>query len=73
MTPFRSLTANRRPFEEFKARMPKAETTKDDAIRPGMDLHLFEWSGNNTEGREKSGLRSAVELEAQSEGAVRVM
>ena len=42
------------------------------ASESGIELHLFEWSGN-TAGREHDGLRSIEELESESEGTVRVM
>jgi hypothetical protein len=65
MASFRSLTADRQPLNEFKSRASK--------ITSGIDLHIFEWAENTTTGCERSGLRSAGELDAHSEGAVRVM
>ncbi|KAF1831693.1 hypothetical protein BDW02DRAFT_649673 [Decorospora gaudefroyi] len=73
MASFRSLTANRGPLEEFRARIPRTVKTKEDTAHRNIDFHLFEWSGSHSQGRERSGLRSVEELEAESEGTVRVI
>ena len=70
MASFRSLTANRRPFEGFK---PRIVTDKYDLTSTDIDLCLFEWSGDIGLGLEKGDLRSIEELEAESRGTVRVM
>jgi hypothetical protein len=73
MASFRSLTANRRPFEEFKLRISKTAADKDEVISTDINLHLFEWSDNIALDRGKGVLRSVEELEAESRGTVRVM
>ncbi|RMZ67226.1 corA-like mg2+ transporter domain-containing [Pyrenophora seminiperda CCB06] len=69
MASFRSLTADRRPFDEFRARTPKV----GPAQHGGIDLHLLEWCANTAPGREENGLRSIQELETESRGTVRVI
>ena len=66
MASFRGLTADRRPFDEFKTRARGMPVT-------AIALDLFEWAEAATHGEERVGIRSIEELEAQSTGAVRVM
>ncbi|CAA9963898.1 hypothetical protein P3342_009728 [Pyrenophora teres f. teres] len=69
MASFRSLTADRRPFKEFRNRTPKVGPAKHG----GIDLHLLEWCADAAPGREKNGLRSIGQLERESRGTVRVI
>ncbi|KAH7392943.1 hypothetical protein BKA66DRAFT_547318 [Pyrenochaeta sp. MPI-SDFR-AT-0127] len=73
MASFRSLTADRRPLEEFKAKVPKSVPGKRDASNANIPLHVFEWSQSTPDGVEISGLRSVEELESRSQGVVRVI
>lgn len=73
MAYFRSLTADRRPLEEFKGKVPKPVAGKGDKSSPHIPLHVFEWSQNIPDGVEISGITSVEELESRSQGEVRVM
>jgi len=69
MASFRSLTADRRLFEDFRSRTPRVGPAQHD----GIDLHLLEWCADAAPGREENGLRSIQELETESKGTIRIM
>lgn len=73
MRSFRSLTADRRPLEEFKARGFRSMPGKVSASSSNIPLHVFEWSQGSPNGTEISGLCSVQELESRSQGTVRVV
>jgi hypothetical protein len=73
MASFRSLTADRRPFHEFRAKARNSAETRKEKFSAAVDLHVFEWLDAAVQGGEVSGIQSIEALEAQSKGAVRVM
>jgi hypothetical protein len=73
MSSFRSLSADRKPLDEFERRASLFAATPPGATSTGITLDLFEWRENGAQGVEKCDLKSVQELESKSEGAVRVM
>ncbi|KAJ8111521.1 hypothetical protein OPT61_g5900 [Boeremia exigua] len=76
MAAFRSLTADRRPLEAFKAQASRAGNPKlgcSDTNTSSLPLHLFEWSQNSQDGVEISNVRSVTDLEARDPATVRVV
>jgi hypothetical protein len=73
MSSFRSLTADRKPLDEFERRASLFAATQRGATSTGITLDLFEWRENAAQGVDKCNLKSVQELESKSEGAVRVM
>ena len=73
MASFRSLTADRRPFDAFRARVQASTNLNGEKYSTPLSLHVFEWPDGSTHGEEISDINSVEELSAQSSGAVRVM
>ncbi|CAN9223523.1 unnamed protein product [Alternaria alternata] len=71
MSSFRSLTADRKPLDEFERRASLLAAIQRGATSTGITLDLFEWRENAAQGVDKCGLKSVQELESESEGAIR--
>ena len=73
MVSFRSLTADRRPFDAFKARVRNSANPKHEKFRAPLDLQVFQWLEATAHGEAINDISSVEELNAQSRGAVRVV
>jgi hypothetical protein len=77
MATFRSLTADRLPFEPYSAVANgcNAELPSGNGRVANTDLplHLYEWSQSSQDGVEVSGIRSVSDLETRGIPTVRVL
>ena len=76
MAAFRSLTADRQPYEPFKlAAQNRGEFIDGKRKTAGTELplHLFEWSQSSQDGVEVRNVQSVSELEARDVPTVRVL
>ncbi|EUC29506.1 hypothetical protein COCCADRAFT_106345 [Bipolaris zeicola 26-R-13] len=73
MASFRSLTADRRPFHEFRTKSRNSAESRKEKSYGVVNLHVFEWLDSAVQGKELGGIQSIEALEAQSKGAVRVI
>lgn len=73
MVSFRSLTADRRPFHAFRARVEISANPKHEKFSAPLHLQVFQWLDAAAHGEEINDIRSVEELNVQSRGAVRVM
>lgn len=70
---FRGLTADRRPIDEFRARIPGTSKKIDPASENYLPLHAFEWLEGENSGVEIADLKSVGELVSHSRGAARIV
>ncbi|KAF9701755.1 hypothetical protein EKO04_000282 [Ascochyta lentis] len=78
MAAFRSLTANRQPWQDFeykalRGHSPESLDAKSRRSNVKLPLNLFEWSHGSQDGLEISDIKSVSELEARDPATVRVI